>query len=184
MMWVLMSSLHKPRLWLRMLVDAVIVAPLLAGVYYLTVIDRQPPLIIVSFAPPSRPATVGSEVEVNWELVEQRYCATVRSLRALQSRVDPDWIYVLGEVQPNFDPRAPRPLGRKSTSQAIRIPWGTPFPPGSHKTTVYYAVDMRAACNWLQELLPESWWIKYSLPRVPIEVEREPSRTRAGPLRG
>lgn len=171
MIWVLISDLHKPRLWLRMLVDCLLLLPL-GYMLYLGWFDRQRPFEITSGVATPAIVRAGEDVEIQWRLKELRYCPTVRSMRALQSRVDPDWIHVVGELQPHYDPDTPRPLTRPATSQPIRVPRNVPFEPGAERTTLYWAVDVRAACNWFQELLPESWWISFPLPRVPIEVER------------
>jgi hypothetical protein len=167
MIWVLLRGVERPRFWLRATVDLLIVGFLVAPPVYWGVVDRAPPWIEARGTVEKLELARGDFQEIQWNTVEQRYCGEVRVRRSLLSDGDAHWLTPLSEVVVVMDPDLPRPVMKRGASPPFQIPYGMPL------GKAFYRVDIIAACNWLQEWLPERWRIHATLPLVSFLVTEQ-----------
>jgi hypothetical protein len=165
MIWALASHLHPPRFWVRLVFDSVCVV-LVSWLIFLAVFDDTPPYQDAARGT-IRSAVVapGALQEIQWEIIQQRHCAEVRIRRALLSAESAIWASPLADAVPPDWSNDPLPIVQHIIAQPILVPLSTPL------GRVFYRVDVIAACNWLQAMLPEHWWIHQHLPVLTFTVE-------------
>jgi hypothetical protein len=167
MIWVILRGIERPRFWLRATVDLLIVAGVFAPLVYFAVFDRDPPWTEARGTVDKGEVARGDTQGITWNTIERRYCREVRVYRSLLSDGDASWLTPLSDAGVVMDPDLPRPVLKRGSSPPFQIPMRTPL----GKT--FYRVNIVAACNWLQEWLPERWRIHETLPAVSFLVTEQ-----------
>lgn len=162
-----MRGIERPRFWLRATVDLLIIACILAPLAYWAGFDRDPPWTEARGTADRPVVARGGTQGVAWNTVESRYCGEVRVRRYLLSDDDPKWLAPLSEVVIVMDPDLPKPAMKRGAAPPFEIPETTPL------GKAWYRVDVVAACNWLQEWMPERWRIHDTLPAVSFLVTED-----------
>jgi hypothetical protein len=177
MIWAAFPGLNRPPASARIVID-VCIASAFGYLIALGWWDRDPPYAQSRGAPMFLEQRRGETNEVVWSYVDSRYCGEVVAYRSLLSSYDPNWQQVISVAPVRMDPSRPRPVQRVGTSEGIRVPRSFPVDPRPGAlTSAYYQVDVLAACNWLQEWLPQRLWVRQRLPTIEWKV------TNAEPVR-
>jgi hypothetical protein len=167
MIWVMLRGIERPHFWVRATVDLAIIVGVAAPLTYLAAFDHDPPWDEARGTAEKTEIARGDTQEIGWNTVERRYCREVSIRRSLISDDDQNWVSLLAEVRVVMDPDLPRPVLKRGSSPPFQIPMRTPL----GKT--FYRVNIVAACNWLQEWLPERWRIHETLPAVSFLVTEQ-----------
>lgn len=171
MIWVLFPRMGRPHRAARLAINVAVGVALVSTAYIISLLTDDAPPITDARGTPAAPFVYpGGHQNVAWNLVERRYCGETHSYRALSSEADPDWVYPLPDIYRALDPDVPRPRIRRGSSVEIPIPPEFPMLPGNAPTKAWYRVRVVAACNWLQEWLPERMRVQADLPAVEFEV--------------
>lgn len=156
----------------RLLAIALVSISILAGWMASLVLDQTPPFDQARGRAEYAEVHPGDRQLVSWNFVEPRFCQDVRAYRSLRSEADPNWAEQLSDRHPVMDPLVPRPRFRLGSPVDIRVPDYFPMNADGSPTRAFYAVDGRAACNWLQEWLPERLRVHFTQPAVEFLVTR------------
>lgn len=181
MIWAMVPGLKRPGLPFRVTINvALVVAGLWLGYAISLLLDQEPPFDQARGTPAKLELAAGDTQDISWNYVDARYCRMVHVYRVLLSEADPDWVDFLWDSSPVPDKYVPRPRLRRSPAQQIRIPLDFPMKPDGSPTKGFYQVSGYAACNWLQEMLPERWRVPFKLPAVEFLVTRARNAGSAG----